>query len=882
MNKKETTSVPRLPLKVLTWFCKPEYLPDIEGDLVQLYYRRAESLGQRRAHLLLMRDVLLLCRPGLLKTSNLFRRNKNSTSMLRHNITVSFRNFARHKTTFLINVIGLSSGLMCVLLIGLWVESELSVDKFHKNDSRLYQVMNNLQFQNTLTLDITPVPLASALVAEFPEVERAVSTNNFFSWETRDGILKAGDVSIQATGWHAGPDFFKVFSFRLLQGDQNSVLTDKNSIVISEDIARKLFADSRDAIGKSIHWKHPLFEGTFLVSGVFENLPVASSARFDFLISMEVLLDNDRWAAKWTGDYAQTFVLLKEGADVDQFDAKLKGFLKSKDPGLDEFSLFSQRYSSRYLHGNYVNGMPSGGRIDNVRLFSLLALFILMVACVNFINLSTAEGSLRMKEIGVKKTMGATQWLMVKRFFVESLVMTLISAVVAMILVVLIAPRLNDLVGRNLLSNVEPVHIIGLIGIILLTAIIAGAYPAIHLSRFNPVAVLKGKLAESRGQWTFRRSLVVFQFALVVIFLVAIQVIHQQVEFTQTKDLGYRRSNVITFQWKGELYNMWSGLGEDGKTNQDFESFMSRIRELPSVLRATNLTGSILDNIPGQSGITWSGLESERDYLFQSPVVGFDFIETLGIKMIEGRTFSKERHDDYSKIILNESAVKLMELQDPVGKKVDMNGGSEIVGVAGDFHYGSLHNPVQPLIFRCDPTGRNVMVKIRAGQEQKAIDEIQKVYSAFLPGYTFNATFMDDDYLALYASETSVASLSQYLSVVAIIISCLGLFGLATFAADRRMKEISIRKVFGSTPADVVRILSREFTGPVLVAIVIGLPVSFFLAKEWLSGFAERIDLAWWYFVLAAIIVLVVSWLAVALKTLKAARVSVLRGLREE
>lgn len=873
--------MPGFPLKLLRWFCKPEYLPDIEGDLIQLFYRRAENMGRRRARLLLMRDILLLCRPGLIRSSELFRPNQNIAAMLKHNLTVSFRSFARHKTTFAINVIGLSSGLMCVLLIGLWVQSELAVDQFHKHGSRLYQVMNNLQSQNTLTLDITPVPLASALVAEFPEVERAVSTNNFFSWETWDGILSAGDVSIQGTGWHAGPDFFKVFSFRLLQGNENHVLTDKNSIVISEAVARKLFPGSQNAIGKSIYWKHPLFEGTFLVSGVFETLPAASSAKFDFLISMEVLLDHDRYAAKWTGDYAQTFVLLKEGADVVQFDKKLKGFLKSKDAGLDKFSLFSQLYRSRYLHGNYVNGGPSGGRIDNVRLFSVLGLFILLVACVNFINLSTAEGSLRMREIGVKKTMGASQWLMVHRFFVESLVMTLISAVVAVILVVLITPRLNDFLDRDLLLKVEPVHIIGFGGVVLLTAIVAGAYPAIHLSRFKPVAVLKGRLAESRGQWTFRRSLVVFQFALVVIFLVAIQVIHRQIEFTQTKDLGYNRYNIISFPWKGELYNNWNGLAE-GKNNQNFETFMSQVRELPSVLHATNLLGNILDNIPGQSGITWSGLDSERAYEFQSPVVGFDFIETLGIEMREGRSFAKERHDDYSKIILNESAVKLMGLRDPVGKKIDMNGGSEIVGVVRDFHYGSLREAVQPLIFRCDPTGRTVMVKIRPGQEQKAIAEIQKVYSTFLPGYSFDATFMDDDYLALYAPETSMASLSKYLSVVAIIISCLGLFGLAAFAADRRMKEISIRKVFGSTSADVVRVLSREFTVPVLVAIVIGLPISFFLAKEWLSGFAERIDLAWWYFALAAIIALVVSWSAVALKTLKAARASVLRGLREE
>lgn len=864
---------------MLRWFCKAEYLPDIEGDLVQMYHRRVRDVGPRKARALLMRDVLLLCRPGIIKAPSL-PKNQNSIDMLAHDILLSLRSFARHKTTFFINVLGLSTGLTCVIIIGLWVRGELSIDKSHKNDNRLYQIMNNFHVENVITWDITPVALAPALTNEFPEVERAVATNDFFSWLTREGILTANETSIQARGWHGGPEFFNVFTFPLLQGDASRVLTDKNSIVISKDVAAKLFPNA-EAVGKSIHWKHPLFEGTYLVSGVFENIPGSSSAKFDFVISIDIVLDHDRWANNWNSFYAQTFVVLKPGSDVDQFNGKLKQFLTTKSPGMEKFSLFAQQYSSRYLHGYYENGIPSGGRIENVRLFSVLAVFIMLIACVNFINLTTAEGSLRMKEIGVKKTMGASQWLMMKRFFVESIMMTLISTTVAIVGALLIIPRINILVGRDLLSGIGTSDLVAIAVIVLLTAVASGAYPAVYLSHFQPVAVLKGKMTDARGQWTFRRCLVVFQFALVVIFLVGIQVIHQQIELTQTEDLGYDRSDVIRFQWKGELFDNWNGL-QDGKNNQTFETFLAQLKQLPSVVHATNVKGNILADIPGQSGISWSGQPGERDYLFKSPMIGFDFMETLGIKMMDGRAFSKDLKDDYSKIILNESAVKLMNLKDPVGKKIDMNGGSEIVGIVSDFHYGSLHESVEPMILRCDPTGRTIMVKVRPGQERNAIEEIQKLYAGFLPGYSFNVAYLEDDYRALYAAENSMASLSQLLSALAVVISCLGLFGLATFATDRRMKEISIRKVFGSSSAGIVRVLSREFTVPVLVAIMIGLPISFYFVAEWLSGFSKRIDLSWVYFAFAGAVALIVSWAAVAFKTIAAARISVVKGLRQE
>ncbi|HEY4655853.1 MAG TPA: FtsX-like permease family protein, partial [Cyclobacteriaceae bacterium] len=411
--------------------------------------------------------------------------------------------------------------------------------------------------------------------------------------------------------------------------------------------------------------------------------------------------------------------------------------------------------------------------------------------------------------------------------------------------------------------------------------LISGSYPAFYLSRFNPIAVLKGKLKVASGPILIRKGLVIFQFALSIIFIVCLLVINEQIKFTQTTSLGYNRDHILCFQWKGELYNPWTGL-QEGKTNEKFESFMAGVKTLPGVLSVTNMSGNILDKIHGQSGVTWTGQEDEKKYVFQSPIVGYDFIETLEIELKEGRAFSREFNDDYSKIILNESAVKLMGLKDPIGKTIQMNGGSEIVGVVKDFHYGSLHDAIQPLIFRCEPNGKNVMIKVRAGSEQYAIESLRKLYRIHLPGYSFDFTFMDDDYQALYAAEDRVATLSQYFSIIAIIISCLGLFGLAAFTAERRMKEIGVRKILGSTSVDIIRMLTAEFTRPVVLAIFIALPVSYWIAQNWLANFAERIELRWWYFAVAAAAVLFVAWITVGLQTLKAGRVNLVQCLKEE
>lgn len=801
---------------------------------------------------------------------------------MRDYLKIAFRRLVRERQFTILNLIGLSTGLAAALLICLWVSDEMNVDKFLKKDGSLYVVMNNQKTpQGILTADKTPVPLAESLVRDLPEVEHAVAVNDFFSFQSKEGILSTGNIHIQSRGWHAGKDFFNVFSYDLIRGNKDQALANENNIVLSASLAKKLFTNIDNAIGKTLEWKYPFYNGVFRVSGIFKDPPANATAHFDFVINIGLLLKNDRWAGNWTSDYADTYLILKKGTDIDQFNQKIAGYLKTKDPGLDAFSLFVQQYSTRYLNGKYENGVLAGGRIVYVRLLSVVALFILLIACVNFMNLSTAQASGRMKEVGVKKTIGASRRSLILQFLTESTLLAFLSLLIAFVLIILVLPQFNAISGKNIeLGNVAGFTLPAFI-IALFTGIASGCYPAFYLSGFNPIAVLKGKLRTSFGELWIRKGLVIVQFTISVIFITGFLIIHEQIKYSQTRNLGYSKDNILCFRWKGELYNRWSGLLE-GKTNQQFDAFLSAIKNVPGVINATNMSGNILDQIPGTSGVSWRGLETDRGYIFQSPLVGYDFLETLDINLAEGRSFSRAYNDDYSKIILNEAAVKMMGLKNPVGKTIDLNGGSQIIGVVRDFHYGSLHNAIEPLILRFDPNGPNIMVRIKAGTEINTIDQIKRYYAEFLPGYTFDLTFLDDNYQALYASEMRIAAISRYFAALAILISCLGLFGLAAFTAQKKQKEIGIRKILGATILDISIMLLGGFLKLVFFAVVLALPVAWWASNKWLNSFSDRATINWWVFVLPGMAALMLGLITVGFQSIKVAVSNSVKSLRAE
>ncbi|GLU51722.1 ABC transporter permease [Dyadobacter frigoris] len=786
--------------------------------------------------------------------------------MFRHNLLVIYRNFKRFKSTFFINLTGLSAGLACSLLIYLWVNDELSVDKFHEKDSQLFQVMENrVQAQGIWTATSTSIPLAETLKSEMPEVEYTMGSRLF------EGTLSVGNTDLRSKGRYAGKDIFNMFSYGLEQGNASQVLNDKNSIVISEKLAQNLFHTTQNVIGKSIEFQH---EKQFVVSGIYKGTPSNSSEQFDFVISFEIIKDQYKSSANWGNTGPDTFVLLKSGTDVSQFNKKIANLVKAKSNGeVTHRTLFLRPYSSGYLHGKYENGLTAGGRIEYVRLFSIIAVFILIIACINFMNLSTAKASGRIKEVGIKKAIGAYRETLIYQYLGESMLMTFLSLFLSVLLVLLFLPQFNEITNKNLTFHYDPKLIFTLLGVVVFTGLISGSYPALYLSGFNPISVLKGKLNISTGEVWARKGLVVFQFTISVILIVSVIVVYKQVEFVQSENLGYNKDNIVYFMREGKL-------SDDSK----METFLSELKNTPGVVNASSIGHDMTGHNSGTSGIWWEGKAEDNKTEFENVGVNYEMMQTLGIQMKEGRLFSRDFSADSSKIIFNEAAVKFMGMKDPVGKTVKLWGNDmQIVGIAKDFHFESLHENVKPLFFRLAKGNTYlIMAKIAAGKEKPVITSMEELYKRHNPGFSLNYKFLDQEYQAQYAAELRVAALSKYFAGLAILISCLGLFGLAAFTAERRLKEIGIRKVLGSSVFNIVYLLSSDFTKLVIAAIVIALPVSYLITGYWLQSFALHIDLQVWYFLGAGVAALAIAWLTVGMQAVKAANVNPLECLKSE
>ena len=486
-------------------------------------------------------------------------------------------------------------------------------------------------------------------------------------------------------------------------------------------------------------------------------------------------------------------------------------------------------------------------------------------------NLSTAQASTKMKEVGVKKAIGADRKSLVLQFLGEAMVMVMIAFLVALCIVNVLLPQFNIITQKSLSLSLSFSEILMLTGGLLLTGLLAGTYAAFYLSGFDPIIVLKGKLeTKLDGQW-IRKGLVVFQFALSVIFIVGVFVINRQMAFIQSKNLGYNRDNVVSFE-RPDFRN-------------DTELFFTEVNKIPGVKATASMFDNILSNQSTQSGYSWKGDETDANYLFKSPIISYDLLETLDMEILQGRSFSREFNNEREKIVINETALKMIELDDPIGKRIAYgHRGSEreIIGVVSDFHYGSIHHKIEPLIFRFSEQANNIIVKVEAGKEQETITQLETVFKSFHPDYPFAFSFLDNDYQKLYESESRIAVLSKYFSGLAIIISCLGLLGLALFTAEQRKKEIGIRKVLGASVFGIVQMLTRDFTRTVLLAIAIAIPISYASAKYWLGNFAYSVDLSWVYFVLPGLVVLLIAWMTIGYQTFKAAKVNPVQSLKNE
>jgi len=789
--------------------------------------------------------------------------------MIKNYLKVAWRNLIKDRRFAYLNLIGLSTGLACALLIYVWVQDELRIDKFHKNDATLFQVLENrVQASGIWTAKSSPVPMPEALKKDMPEVEYAA----YVSPVRQSTLSVKDDVGIKTKGKYADKDFFNMFSFDLMQGNPNQVLADPTAIVLSDVIATKLFGTTENVIGKTVDFQH---EQKFVVSGVFKAPDQHSSEQFDFVLPVRMLKMIKENADEWGNTGYYTFITLKPGTNIDKFNAKIANYIKLKTNNEITYRTpFIQRYSENYLYGRFENGIQVGGRIDYVRLFSIIAIFILVIACINFMNLSTAKAAGRAKEVGIKKAMGAGRGVLMLQYLGESMVMAFASLLLAILFVFLLLPVFNNITGKHLsLFHFDTALILSGLGITFFTGLVAGSYPAFHLSGFKPAAVLKGKINGSVGELLIRKGLMVFQFSLSIVLIVAVLVVYRQISFIQTKNLGYDRDHVITFAKEGKL-----------SRNEVSERFLAEVKDIPGVKIASGMGHGLTGHSSGTSDVVWEGKDLKDATEFEVVDVNYDLLKTLDIKIKEGRDFSRDFGADSSMIIFNEAAIKFMGMKDPVGKSVKLWGKDmRIGGVVKDFHFESLHEEVKPLFFVLSPEDANrFMIKVETGREKAVIARLQEMYLQMNPGFSFDYKFLDERYQTLYAAENQISRLSRYFAGLAILISCLGLFGLAAFTAQRRNKEIGIRKVLGATVGTIVMMLSKDFLRLVMIAMLIAFPVAWWATTQWLKGFAYSIRIDAGIFVVAGISIILLTFLTISFQSVKAALANPVKSLKSE
>lgn len=793
--------------------------------------------------------------------------------MLRHHLLLIFRNFKRFKSSFFINLIGLSSGLACALLIFLWVTDELKMDGFHEQGSQIYQIMEHHHLGDAInTIPNTAGLLAESMAEDFPEVKYAAGVAPA-EWFGEFNLLIEGSESVKSKGQFVGQDFLNIFSYNLIEGDKDQVLADMNAIVISETLAKKLFNTSENVIGKSLDWNLMHFRVPVTITGVFEDLPRHSSSQFDFLLSYESWKEINPSTLHWGNSGPQAFLLLEEEIDMKAFNDKIAGYLNTKSDETAYRSLFATPFSDMYLYGTYENGNQVGGRISYIKLFSLIAVFILLIACINFMNLSTAKATRRIKEVGIKKAIGASKKILVYQYLGESISMAFVSLIVASLLVILVIPQFNEITGKDLGFVMDASFIVALLMITLITGLISGSYPAFYLSGFSPVSVLKGHLKSSFSELLARKGLVTFQFGLSLIMIVAVTVVYLQIDFVQNKNLGFEKENVISFPI-------------EGKVAENTTTFLHELERLPGILHAGSMQQDMIGNNSGTVGLHWDGKNPEEIIGFSNFTVSPGMIEAFGIPVVAGRILSADVASDSSALVLNERAVEVMGLTEPVGARVNLWGEDKtVVGVVQNFHFESMQETLKPAFFKLD-TERNgmqkVVVKIQSGRERETLALLQDYYQSYNQGYGFTFQFLDTEYQALYEAEERVGVLSKYFAGLAILISCLGLFGLSAFSAERRTKEIGIRKTLGASELGIIKLLTSEFSKLVIIAILIWLPISYYIVDYWLSQYVYKIGLEWWYFGAAGMLTMMVALLTVSFQAIKAALMDPVNALRSE
>jgi len=785
--------------------------------------------------------------------------------MIKNYFVIAFRNFYRHLGYSAINVFGLAVGLATAILISLWVLDELSYDTGYPDHERIYQVMYNSVYSDghVETSESTAGPLAEAMMAEIPEVELAGRSDGN---DAGSMLLRFHNKSMVLKGQWADPEILKIFSYRILKGDNNSLLKDPNSFVITQRTAEKFFPNE-DPLGKSFKIDEKY---TMAVSAVVENAQPNASQQFDFILPYGVHYKENPWKAEWANFNDQTYIKIKPGISVANLNRKLLALVKAKCPDC-VFQPFAQQLSGTHLYNHYEYGKPVGGRIDYIRMFIITAIFILAIACINYMNLATARSAARSREVGVRKATGAHRGQLIFQFIGESFVITSVSVIFALVLVQFALPFFNAMMQRKISTDfANPVFMVSLVGLTIITSVVSGSYPAFFLSAFKPASVLKGLRQSGMAGASLRKGLVVFQFALSVGLIMASLVVFRQMQFIKTKNLGFNRQNILVF-------DMHAGV----TGNQ--EAFKIEALKFSGIHRVAFAGQNPFSVGAMTTGVKWPG-KGEEKVPFRLVWSDKDFIPTMKMELIEGSNFTDNKSDS-TNYIINETAAKRIGYQRAVGSPLDVwnSPSGKVIGVVKDFHNVNLHQSIEPLIIMCRPqnTWRG-FVKIESASTARAIQHLAATQKKFDPAYPFDYEFLDKSFEKEYTSESTIEKLSTAFTAVAIFISSLGLFGLASFMAERRTKEIGIRKVMGATVQQITLLLSKDFLKLLVISLLVAIPLAWMGAKQWLITFAYHFDLTMVLPLIAAAILFFTALVSVGYQSIKAAIGNPVESLRSE
>ncbi|MCJ7581336.1 MAG: ABC transporter permease [Candidatus Aminicenantes bacterium] len=865
-NRKDNP--PKIASRILEWIIQKDIRYGALGDIEEQYYWTKQEKRSFRASLFYWKQIGAAL-PYFIKNSMIW-----SVIMFKNYLKTAFRNTTRHKGYSFINLAGLAIGMACTLLILLWVKDELSYDKFHENRDNIYRIMSYGTKYMIEGTDGTPAPLGPAIKDEVPGIENYARFSDFSKL-----VFRYKDkVFYETKGLITDPSFFEIFTFPFAKGDLETALLEPFDFIMTESMAKKYFGQD-DPIGKIIE-----IEGQpAIVKGIIKDIPKNSHIQFDFLASFEFINSLTGYGTNWGSFNFITYVQLIPGTNIQEINQKITAVADNSNcpqvkdgVGFRLQPLSAIHLDSRTSYRNYADL----GDKKYVYVFSIIAFFVLFIACVNFMNLSTARFTHRAKEVGMRKTVGASRKQLVFQFFGESLLMTLMACVFALVLVIIFLPAFNRIAGKDLqLVLLETQFLLGLGCIILLTTLIAGSYPAIYLSSFKPVKVLKKAFSsQTGGGQTFRKILVVIQFSLSIILLIGTMIVFNQLRFLSHTKLGFDKENIVTIPIKENI-------------GKKYETLKTELLNDPHILAASAQYYLFAQDGPFRStDYDWEGREEDEEVDIILNLVDYDYISMLDLELVDGRNFSQEYATDRTQAyILNEQAIKEMGIQLPVGKQFSYGKRKgTIVGVLKDAHFSSLHNKIEPHVFFMMEDASQateygvVLIKINGEKTKEALVKIQSLWENLNPISPFEYHFLDQTYDSLYREERQIGTILNSFTFFAMVISCLGLFGLVSFLTEQRTNEVGIRKVLGASESGIILLLSKQFIKWVMIANIFAWPVAYFVMHKWLQSFAYRINIGIWVFVFSAALAGGIALLTVSYQAFKAARANPIDSLRYE